>query len=315
MSTLYYLVILIIGGFLSNRNLIPKKVYPQIERIQFACLVLMLASMGLKMGMDEQVVNSFLTIGVHSVLFGIMNILFSVLFVFLSIKVVEAFVKNSKKSSSFKKSDMPKDASGEKSFDVMSLVLIAIVFGGVFIGTFLDAKLIPFAEQLIQVGLYLLLFFTGIDIGKKNIFEEVKSIKLLFIIIPISIVIGTLVGSSILGMMLRYPLSEATAVGAGFGWYSLSAVIISPYSDTLAALAFMSNVIREILAIISIPFIARYIGYEEAIAPAGAAAMDTLLPIVSRSTDARTSILSFTTGVILSTLVPILVPALLYIKL
>ncbi len=314
MSTLFYLIILVVGGVLSNKNFIPKKVYPYIERIQFACLVLMLASMGLKMGMDEKVVSSFFTIGVHSVLFGIMTIACSVLVVFLVIRFVNIISKSDSKDNKNKVNNANNMSdTDEKGFDMMSLMLVGIVFGGVAIGTLIDAKYMIFTENAIQFGLYLLLFFTGIDIGKKNIFDEVKSIKLFFILMPLSIVIGSLLGSAILAVVLKYPLSEAAAVGSGFGWYSLSAVIISPYSDTLAALAFMSNVIREILAIVTIPFIAKYIGYKEAIAPAGAAAMDTLLPLVSRSTNARTAILSFTTGVILSALVPILVPALLYL--
>ncbi len=306
MSTLLYLIILVIGGIISNKNLIPKKVYPQIERIQLACLILMLFSMGLKMGMDDNVINSFFTIGVHSVLFGITTIFSSVLFVFIMVRIVNLLSqksKNDKESIKFNKTH-----TDNKSSNIMSVILIGMVFIGLFIGLLLDPKYSSVTENLIQFGLYMLLFFTGIDIGKKNIFDEVKSIKLLFVIIPLSMVIGTLLGSYILGIILHYPANEATAVGAGFGWYSLSPIIISPYSDKLAALSFMSNVMREVLAIVLIPFVARYIGYEEAIAPAGAAAMDTLLPIVSRNTNAKTAVLSFTTGVILSMLVPLLVP-------
>ncbi len=314
MSTVIYLIILVIGAFLSNRNLIPEKIYPQIERIQLACLVLMLFSMGLKMGMDEVVINSFFTIGIHSVLFGLVTVFFSILFIVIAKKLSNVLLKFSDNSEKVKL-NLSAEQKSEKSSNLMSLILVVIVFSGVVTGTLLNPNLIVITENLIQFGLYVLLFFTGIDIGKKNIFEEVKSIKLFFVLIPFSIVLGSLIGSYVLGLILNYPMNESTAVGAGFGWYSLSAIIISPYSGTLAALAFLSNVIREVLAIISIPFVAKYIGYEEAIGPAGAAAMDTLLPIVSRNTNARTAILSFTTGVILSTLVPILVPLLLSLTL
>ncbi len=310
MSTLLYLVILLIGGFLSYKNLIPKKVYPQIERIQLACLILMLFSMGLKMGMDDNVVSSFLTIGFHSILFGLATIISSILFVFISIKIADVFCKSCSKGKVDK--EFLDTTADNSNSNIMSIILIGMVFIGLLLGLMIDSNLTEFTENLIQFGLYMLLFFTGIDIGKKNIFEEVKSIKLLFVLIPLSMIIGTLIGAYILGIILHYPANEATAVGAGFGWYSLSPIIISPYSDKLAALSFMSNVMREVSAIVLIPFVAKYIGYEEAIAPAGAAAMDTLLPIVSRNTNARTAVLSFTTGVILSTAVPILVPLCLY---
>jgi predicted nucleotide-binding protein (sugar kinase/HSP70/actin superfamily) len=48
--------------------------------------------------------------------------------------------------------------------------------------------------------------------------------------------------------------------------------------------------------------------YCAAIAPAGVTSMDTTLLIISESTDNETAIISFSNGLILSTLVPILVP-------
>ncbi len=306
MDTLYYFIILVIGAFLSKKNFIPKKIYPHIERLQFISLIILLLSMGAKMGMNETVISSFLTIGLHSILFALVAIFFSTLIIFiikrLFIKKREVSVKEEKENK-------------EKSSNFMSIVLVMIVFIGIIIGMNIDANYLWVTENIIQFGLYLLLFFTGIDMGRgqKSIFSEIKDMKALFIIIPASIVIGSLFGTYILGLILHYPMNEALSVGAGFGWYSLSSIIISPYSDKLAAIAFMSNVMREIISILIIPFIAKYIGYEEAIGPAGATAMDTLLPIVSRSTDAKTAVLSFTTGVILSSLVPILVPLMLNI--
>jgi uncharacterized membrane protein YbjE (DUF340 family) len=46
---------------------------------------------------------------------------------------------------------------------------------------------------------------------------------------------------------------------------------------------------------------------------AGATAMDTSLPIISKATDGDTTIVSFLTGAILSILVPVLVPLLISI--
>ncbi len=302
MDTLYYVIILVLGAILSRKNFIPKKIYPHIERLQFISLIILLVSMGAKMGMDETVINSLLTIGLHSLLFAVVVVFFSTFFIFVFKRLA---VKKKKKIES------KKSRTNEKSSNWMSVFLVSIVLLGIILGMNVDASYLPVAENIIQFGLYLLLFFTGIDIGKKNIFSEIKGMKALFIILPVSIIIGSLLGSYLLGLVLHYPMNESLSVGAGFGWYSLSSIIISPYSDKLAAIAFMANVMREILSILTIPFIARYIGYEEAIGPAGATAMDTLLPIVSRSTDAKTAVLSFTTGVILSTLVPILVPLML----
>jgi len=60
-------------------------------------------------------------------------------------------------------------------------------------------------------------------------------------------------------------------------------------------------------------FIAKYLNHYTAIAPAGATSMDTTLPLISRYTSEKIAVISFINGVILSTLVPILVPMFYYL--
>lgn len=128
------------------------------------------------------------------------------------------------------------------------------------------------------------------------------------LLVPLMVAIGSIVGSVIGGSILGMPFNESGAIGAGFGWYSLSAIELAKHSAELGTLAFITNVSREIIAIITIPLIAKYIGKLESIAPGGATSMDTTLPIVSNATDGNTAVISFITGVSLSLLVPILVP-------
>ena len=74
-------------------------------------------------------------------------------------------------------------------------------------------------------------------------------------------------------------------------------------------MAFLSNVMREVFAIVLIPILARRVGYLECVGVAGATAMDTVLPVVVRATDERIAIYSFVSGVVLSFAVPVVVPA------
>lgn len=190
-----------------------------------------------------------------------------------------------------------------------SKILIAVgggILGGVF---FRNDFLISNLNPLIDLGLCLLLFFVGIDIGKsKGILTELKKSGLRIIILPLSIVVGTLVGGAFSSLFTDLSLIEASAVSAGLGWYSLSAIELSKHSAELGSIAFLSNVSREIMAIIAIPFIGKYIGHHETIAAAGATSMDTLLPIITKNTSSGIAVISFFTGVVLSSLVPILVP-------
>ena len=120
--------------------------------------------------------------------------------------------------------------------------------------------------------------------------------------------LGTLLFSLAAGFLLPLGAKDAAAASAGLGWYSLAPTLLAPYSLSLSAVAFLSNVMREILSIVAIPFVARYVGYLECVALPGAAAMDTVLPVVIGATHERITIYSFASGVVLSLLVPILVP-------
>lgn len=81
------------------------------------------------------------------------------------------------------------------------------------------------------------------------------------------------------GLLLAMPLKEAVAVGAGFGWYSLSGVLIAAtHSVELGATAFLANVARELMAFLLIPLLVSRVGKLAAIAPGGATTMDSTLP-------------------------------------
>lgn len=195
----------------------------------------------------------------------------------------------------------------------MTAKIIGAVVLGTLVGLFIPDSFYGMTDHLLTIGLCLLLFFVGIDIGKnKNVMHEIRKTGHLFFVLPIGVALGSIIGALGIGLLLGYPINESGAIGAGFGWYTLSSIIIAPYSSELSVLAFLTNVIREVFAIALIPVIAKRIGFMEAIAPAGATAMDTTLPIISRNTNGETAILSFSTGLILSTLVPILVPLFLF---
>lgn len=201
----------------------------------------------------------------------------------------------------------------ERIVNDMNAGIIAAVASGIIAGLFLfPPQLVQYIGITIDFGLCALLFFVGIDIGRnKDIINQIKACGLRILLIPIMIALGSIIGSAAGGFIIGLPFNEAGAIGAGFGWYSLSAIILSDYSPEIGALAFVTNVCREIFALMAIPFIAKYIGKLESIAPAGATAMDTSLAVVSRATDSRTAVVSFIAGVVLSLLVPILVPLLI----
>lgn len=191
-------------------------------------------------------------------------------------------------------------------------ILLAVVIGALMGRFILPQGTLQYTDLIIDIGLMLLLFFIGIDIGlNRSVFGRIKTIGLRILYIPTAIILGSIAGSAVAGMLLGMPFNEAGAVGAGLGWYTLSSILVANYSSQLSAMAFIANVTRELMAFMIIPIIAKKLGFLEAIAPAGATAMDTGLPIVSRSTDPETAIIAFVSGVICTASVPVLVPLIL----
>jgi uncharacterized membrane protein YbjE (DUF340 family) len=192
----------------------------------------------------------------------------------------------------------------------MTKKILLVLAVGVLSGLFLiPDSLYGATGTLLDIGLCMLLFSVGVDIGSnKDIFKNLKNVGFKLLIVPAATVLGSLFGGILCSILFKMNLFGSLAVASGFTWYTLSAIIITPVSAELGTIAFLSNVFREIIAFISIPFIAKHIGYLETIAVGGAISMDTGLPIITRNTSQEVVIISFISGIIISLMVPILVP-------
>ena len=159
-------------------------------------------------------------------------------------------------------------------------------------------------------ALYLLMFLVGIGIGAdRNIWPMLKNMNLKILLIPLSVIIGTLAGSGLCSLFLDdLNLADTLAIGSGFGYYSLSSIIISQVrNETLGVIALLSNISREIFTLIAAPLLVKYFGKLAPIASGGATSMDTTLPIISRYSGKEYAILSVFSGVVLTILVPFLI--------
>jgi len=186
-------------------------------------------------------------------------------------------------------------------------ILIALVLGivsGLFI---MPDAVYENTGLLMDIGLCLLLFFVGIDLGSdKEIFKNLKNVGFKILIVPAATIIGSLTGGIVCSFIFDIDLFGSLAIASGLSWYTLSAIIITPISSELGTVAFLSNVFREVMAFVAIPFIAKHIGYLETIA--AAISMDTGLPMITKNTNQEVAVISFISGVILSLAVTVLVP-------
>ncbi len=190
------------------------------------------------------------------------------------------------------------------------IIFISIMIGLLagFIG-WIPPGIQPYLDHLITYGVCLLVFSVGVNIGRnREVWHQMKVLGARVLLLPAGVVAGTLLGSLVVPLFIPIGLREALAVGAGFGWYSLSGVLLMKlHSAELGALAFLTNLFRELLSFLIIPLLARYTGPFTMIAPGGATTMDTTLPLISRFSNANGAILAFINGFLLSVLVPILI--------
>ena len=176
-------------------------------------------------------------------------------------------------------------------------------------------SVIPMAlirSNLASYALYLLVFAVGIGLGADiKAFRIVRDMHVKILAVPLLIVAGTFAGAVAAWMALPgMSLRDSLCVGLGFGYYSLSSILIENSGNSaLASVALMANIMREVTALLGAPLLARYCGGLSTVGAAGATAMDTTLPVIARFSGERCAVIAVFSGMTLTLLVPFLVTA------
>jgi len=197
-----------------------------------------------------------------------------------------------------------------------SIIILVFFTLGVLLGVFNYLPDFIVENDYSMYALYGLMFLVGISIGAdKKSWKVIKNMNLKILLIPLGIVLGTLGGSGLIGFLISdISIKEAMAVGAGFGYYSLSSIFISQISgETLGVIALISNIMREIITLLATPVLVLCFGKLAGIASGGATSMDTTMPIIVKYSGKEWGIIAVFSGIILTILVPFLVSFILEI--
>ena len=191
-----------------------------------------------------------------------------------------------------------------------SIIIVSFFIAGVLIGRFVHVPSLLTAEAPTLYALYVLMFFVGISIGSdKKALEALKHQNFKIILVPLATIIGTLAGSALISLALSgKSLTDCLAVGSGFGYYSLSTIFITQYKGAeLGTIALVSNILRELLALLAAPLLVRYFGKLAPISVGGATTADTTLPIITKFCGKEFVIISIVHGMLVDLSVPFLV--------
>ncbi len=189
------------------------------------------------------------------------------------------------------------------------IAIISLILGIICGQWILNEQWILFLTNQSEYVLYILLLSVGISVGlNKQVFQKIKEYHLKILLIPMGTIIGSLIGGLVTSLMIDFTWYDSMAVAAGLGWYSLSAVMVQDLAGIqVGTVAFMSNLVREIIAFITIPYVARTFNKYTAIAPAGATSEDTSLPMLIKYTNEEVAVMAIFHGLICSVMVPILI--------
>ncbi|MEG0462402.1 lysine exporter LysO family protein [Bacteroides sp.] len=191
-----------------------------------------------------------------------------------------------------------------------SLIIISFFIVGTVCGVY---HLIPYDftdSKLSYYALCALMFSVGISVGNDpKTLKSFRSLNPRLLLLPVMTILGTLAGCAFISFFLghRSP-ADCMAVGSGFGYYSLSSIFITEYKGAeLGTIALLSNIMREIIALLCAPLLVRYSGKLAPISVGGATTMDTTLPIITRCSGQEFVIVSIFHGFVVDFSVPFLV--------
>ncbi len=262
-----------------------------LDGMTILSLSLLLLAMGGRIGNDPQVMSQLLQIG----LLGLVMALAAVVGSILPVMALQLGCRRAPEPQ-LNSGPLPKGSGWQ-----LTLILLGSVSAGLAMGLVLPVNWVSGFSSATTWLLGLLLLFIGLDLGRSaNIFSAMQSMGWSLLLLPLGIIVGSIGAAvAVTFMWDAMAWNEAAAVASGFGWYSLSSVIISEvHGPLLGAVAFAANILRELIAVVLTPLLGRW--PLVAIAPGGATAMDVLLPVISRSAGRQYVPLAFFSGAVLS---------------
>ena len=292
----------IIGGIATGRLLIGRRL-AFVPRLITVIIWALLFLLGVEVGSDPAVVGSLATLGGAALAIFALSVAGSIFAAWLLWRRIRGRA-------------VPAD-DGEAAADIPvsawsalcgSLVIVAFFVAGCVVGLFAPFDLA--GSRVSAYVLYALMFCVGITLGNdRTLAGRVRRLDPRLALLPVATAVGTLAGAALAAPLLaEWSLTDSLAVGAGFGYYSLSSIFIADFrGPELATIALLCNVMREIFTLLAAPLVARWCGPLAAVSIGGATTFDTTLPIITQAAGRPYAVVSVFHGFVLDFSVPFLV--------
>ena len=279
----YYLVFLVgVGPGYLLRD-------PRLERVAYAVLVVsgntMVALYGLKIASAREFRQALPMELFAATLIALLAALGSVLAALMFVYVVRGRTRASESAP-----DPAPDASSHpvsrRAWCLTGLSVALFCLGGI------AGWMLPPLEVDAVLHILLLIMITAVGVQSGQALRSFRqhreqrppadrSARIIFFGLPVSIMAGTLIFSAGAGLLLSYRWSECMLCAAPMGWQTLGGPMVQQLrGPQLGNLAFLTNMIRDIVSLMLIPLISRGRHAWLGVTPGGVSTMDVLLPSV-----------------------------------
>ncbi|MBE0441782.1 MAG: lysine exporter LysO family protein [Psychrobacter sp.] len=187
-----------------------------------------------------------------------------------------------------------------------SLAQVVCVVIGMVIGYFLPADYMP-PENTMTALLMVLILLVGIGLKGSGITLKEVMLNKRGVEMSVIFTIAVLAGGLIFALVFSdVSLTKGLALSSGFGWYSLSAIVMTDaYGAVWGSVALFNDLVREFFALIFIPmFMRKY--PSAAVGLGGATSLDFTLPVIQQSGGLKVVPLAISFGFIINIISPVL---------
>lgn len=186
-----------------------------------------------------------------------------------------------------------------------SFKLCSVVFGGFLLGL-THWSGFTYASKGSEYVLIFLLFLVGVQLRNSGMTLRQIVLNRRGLVIALIVGISALGGGLLAAWVLGLPLKTGLAMASGYGWYSLSGILLTDaLGPVIGSAAFFNDLTRELLAIMLVPALAQR-NRSFALGLCGATSMDFTLPVLQRSAGIDIVPAAIVHGFLLSLAAPIL---------
>lgn len=186
-------------------------------------------------------------------------------------------------------------------------VILVLIIGFTLGFYFSDLAIWHYHAIVSKTVLIILLFLVGIQLRTSKMTLKQIIFNKIGVLTSIIVVISCAFGGILFAFCFELPWNQGLAMASGYGFYSLSGILIKQEYGALSGnITLLNDILREVLSMIFIPFIIRRFKYA-ALGVSAATSMDFTLPKLTKSSSVVVVAPAIVQGFLLSLVMPILV--------